>query len=270
MITITGKTALITGSSRGIGRGIALKLASCGVNRIGVHYLKNQQAAEETASQLRQRGAEALLLQADVTKLDDIARIFQTLKASFGALDILVSSARPDIEHFYQPVMEIPLENWQTAFDSQARALLVAAREAVKIMPDGGRIIAVTYAPGARTGTWQPWVAMGSAKAAMESLSRYLAVALAKRRITVNAVSPGATEDSVFNTLPPEVLQMMRKWAESGWVPMRRLTTPADVGNLVALLCSEEAGFVTGQTVYVDGGASLAASDLPLELQAAI
>ena len=63
---------------------------------------------------------------------------------------------------------------------------------------------------------------------------------------------------------------MMRKWAESGWVPMRRLTTPADVGNLVALLCSEEAGFVTGQTVYVDGGASLAASDLPLELQAAI
>ena len=111
MITITGRTALITGSSRGIGRGIALKLASCGVNRIGVHYLKNQQAAEETASQLRQRGAEALLLQADVTKLDDIARMFQTLKTSFGALDILVSSARPDIEHFYQPVMEIPLEN---------------------------------------------------------------------------------------------------------------------------------------------------------------
>ena len=79
----------------------------------------------------------------------------------------------------------------------------MAAREAVKIMPDGGRIIAVTYAPGARTGTWQPWVAMGSAKAAMESLSRYLAVALAKRRITVSAVSPGATEDSVFSTLPP-------------------------------------------------------------------
>jgi NAD(P)-dependent dehydrogenase (short-subunit alcohol dehydrogenase family) len=125
------------------------------------------------------------------------------------------------------------------------RALLVAAREAVKFMPDGGRIIAITYAPGGRTGAWQPWVAMGSAKAAMESLCRYFAVALATRRITVNAVSPGATEDSVFNTLPPEVLQMLRKWAESGWVPMRRLTTPADVGNVVALLCSEEAGFVT-------------------------
>jgi NAD(P)-dependent dehydrogenase (short-subunit alcohol dehydrogenase family) len=85
----------------------------------------------------------------------------------------------------------------------------------------------------------------------------------------VNAVSPGATEDSVFDTLPAEVLQMKRKWAESGWVPMRRLTTSADVGNLVALLCSEEASFVTGQTVYVDGGASLGATDLPLELQGA-
>jgi enoyl-[acyl-carrier protein] reductase III len=165
--------------------------------------------------------------------------------------------------------MEIPLENWQTAFDSQARALLVAAREAVNMMPDGGRIVAITYAPGGRTGTWQPWVAMGSAKAAMESLCRYFAVALAKRRITVNGVSPGATEDSVFNSLPPEVLQSLRKWAESGWVPMRRLTTPADVGNVVALLCSEEAGFVTGQIVHVDGGCSIAATDLPLELQGA-
>jgi NAD(P)-dependent dehydrogenase (short-subunit alcohol dehydrogenase family) len=151
----------------------------------------------------------------------------------------------------------------------RVRAMLVATREAVKLMPDGGRIIAITYAPGGRTGTWAPWVAMGSAKAALESLCRYFAVALAMRRITVNAVSPGATEDSVFNTLPPEVLQMLRKWAESGWVPMRRLTTPADVGNVVALLCSEEAGFVTGQLLHVDGGCSLAATDLPLELQAA-
>jgi hypothetical protein len=92
----------------------------------------------------------------------------------------------------------------------------------------------------------------------LKSLSRYLAVALAKRRTTVDAVSPGATEDSVLNS------------AESGWVPMRRLATPADVGNLVALMCSEEAAFVTGQTVYVDGGALLGATGLPLELQAAI
>lgn len=269
MITVLAKTALVTGSSRGIGRGIALKLAECGVNRIGVHYLKNKAAAEETASRLRALAAEPLLLQADVTKVDEITRMFARIRESFGGLDVFVANARPDIEHFYQPVLEIPLENWQTAFDSQGRAFLVAVREAVKLMPDGGRIVAITYAPGGRTGTWQPWVAMGSAKAALEALCRYFAVALAQRRITVNAVSPGATEDSVFNTLPPEVLQMLRKWAESGWVPMRRLTTPADVGNVVALLCSQEAGFVTGQVLHVDGGASLGATDLPLELQAA-
>jgi enoyl-[acyl-carrier protein] reductase III len=231
------------------------------------HSLFEEPAAEDVARRVRECGAEPLVLQGDITKSDDILRMFAAIRESLGGLDIFVANARPDIEHFYQPVMEIPVENWQTAFDSQARALLIAGREAVKLMPDGGRIIPITYAPGGRTGTWQPWVAMGSAKAALESLCRYFAVALAKRGITVNAVSPGATDDSVFSTLPPEVLQMLRKWAESGWVPMRRLTTPADVGNAVALLCSEEAGFVTGQVLHVDGGASLGATDLPLELQ---
>ena len=268
MITVKGETALVTGSSRGIGRGIALKLAESGIKRIGVHYLKNKAAAEETVGKLRERGAEALLLQADVSKVDDIVTMFAQVQASFGTLDIFVNNARPDIEHFYQPVLDIPLENWQIAFDSQARALLVGGREAVKLMPDGGRIIAITYAPGGRTGSWQPWVAMGSAKAAMESLCRYFAYTLGRRGITVNAVSPGATDDSVFNTLPPEVLRMIKTWAESGWVPMRRLTTPADVGNVVVLLCSEEAGFVTGQIIHADGGASVALSDFPLELQA--
>lgn len=108
---------------------------------------------------------------------------------------------------------------------------------------------------------------MGPAKAAMESLLRYLAWDLAGRGITANAVSPGATDDSVFSTLPPQVLEMLRGWAGAGWVPMRRLTTPADVGDAVALLCSEQAGFVTGQVLHVDGGASLATADFPMGLQ---
>jgi NAD(P)-dependent dehydrogenase (short-subunit alcohol dehydrogenase family) len=267
MITIKAKTALVTGSSRGIGRGIALKLADSGVRQIGVHYLKNRSAAEQTAAAVSERGAEVKLVQADVTRPDEITRMFKDVREEFGSLDILVSNARPDVEHFYQPAFDIPLENWQKALDSQALAMLVSVREAVPIMSDGGRILAVTYATGGRTGSWQPWVAMGAAKAAMESLCRYFAVALAPRGITVNMISPGATEDSVFSTLPPTVLQMIRGWAEAGWVPMRRLTTPADVGAVAALLCTEEAGFVTGQLIYVDGGASLMSADFPLDLQ---
>lgn len=135
------------------------------------------------------------------------------------------------------------------------------------MVENGGRIVAVTYAPGGRTGSWRSWAAMGPAKAAVESLLRYLAWALAERGITVNAVSPGATEDSVFSTLPAGVLEMLRDWAKDGWVPMRRMTTPADVGGAVALLCSEQAGFITVQILAVDGGASLACADFPMNLQ---
>ena len=150
--------------------------------------------------------------------------------------------------------MEITLENWQTAVDSQARAFLVGAREASALFRDGGRIIAITYAPGGRFGSWQPWVAMGAAKSAMECLCRYFAVALAKRKITVNAISPGWIEDSVLNTLPEAAQNLIRDWHQGGWTPMGRLGTPADIGNAVALLCSEEAGWITGQLIAVDGG----------------
>ena len=131
-------------------------------------------------------------------------------------------------------------------------------------------MIAITYAPGGRTGSWQPWVAMGSAKVAMDSLCRYFAVALAKRRITVNAISPGWVEDSVLNSLPPEAQQMIRAWHEGGWIPMGRLGTPADIGNAVILLCSEEASWITGQVIAVDGGASLMDTVLPLAMQQAV
>jgi NAD(P)-dependent dehydrogenase (short-subunit alcohol dehydrogenase family) len=134
-------------------------------------------------------------------------------------------------------------------------------------MGSGGRLIAITYAPGARTGSWQSWVAMGPAKAALESLCRYFAVTLAQRGITVNALSPGLTDDSVFNGLPQPVQAMTKTWHESGWTPMGRMGTPADIGNAVALLCSDEAGWITGQVIYADGGASLMDTVFPLEVQ---
>src|SRR5262249_5575395 len=178
-----------------------------------------------------------------------------------------VHNARPDLPGFYTGPMNITLEQWDTALDSQAKAFLVGVREALELMPDGGRILAITYSPGGRFGSWQPWVAMGSAKAAMESLCRYFAVALAKRRITVNAISPGWIEDSVLNTLPEAAQQRIREWHEGGWIPMGHLGTPADIGNAVALFCSEEANWITGQIIAVDGGSSLMDSGLPLEIQ---
>lgn len=265
-MSLKGKHALITGSSRGIGRGIALKLAERGV-KVAVHYYQNETAAKETLAQVRRRDSTGFVVQADVLKPEDISRMFDRVRAEFGTLDIFVSNARPEIPAFFQAPMEITLEQWDTAFNSQAKALLLGVRAASQLMTGGGRVLAVTYATGSVTGSLQPWVGMGSAKAAMESLVRYFAVALASRGITVNSISPGWTEDSVLNTLPPQAQDLLRTWHTHGWTPMGRLGTPADVGNAVALLCSEEAGWITGQLIYADGGASLMNAEVPPEIQ---
>lgn len=260
------KYALITGASRGIGRGIALKLAQGGAN-VAINYLVNEAAAKRTLAQVRDHGGDGFIIQADVSRPDEIRHLFSTVQGEFGKLDIFVSNARPEAAAFFYPPLEITLEQWDSAVDSQAKAFLLAAREAAKLMTDGGRILALTYATGGRTGSLQPWVAMGAAKAAMESLVRYFAVALAKRGITVNAISPGWTEDSVLNSLPEVVQNLQRNWHAAGWTPMGRLGTPDDIGNVAALLCSPEASWITGQVIYADGGASLMNSEVAPEIQ---
>ena len=263
---LQGKHALVTGSSRGIGRGIALKLAERGVN-VAVHYHTQANAANETLAQVRARGAKGCVIQADVTRPEDIQRMFDEVRRQFGGLDIFVSNARPELAAFYRPPMDLGVEHWRAAIDSQAQAFLLASQAAAKLMPDGGRIVAISYSPSGRTGSWQPWAAMGAAKAALDALVRYFAVALGPRGITVNVVSPGATDDSVVSRLPTEVFQAIRAWHESGWTPMRRVGTPADIGNGVMLLCMDEAGFITGQTIHVDGGGSIMDPVFPLEIQ---
>jgi enoyl-[acyl-carrier protein] reductase III len=265
-MSLRGKHTLVTGGSRGIGRGIALKFAECGA-KVAVHYHVNEAAAKDTLERVRKHGADGFLVQADVSRPDDVRRMFAEVRQRFGTLDVFVANARPELAKFYQKPMEISLEAWDHALDSQAKAFLVGAREAAGFMGEGGRIVAITYAPGAQKGTWQPWIAMGSAKAALESLVRYLAVTLAPRGITVNSVSPGLTDDSVLNGLPQPVVDTARAWHASGWTPMGRMGTPADIGNVVALLCSADAGWITGQLLYADGGASLVDPFMPLEIQ---
>jgi NAD(P)-dependent dehydrogenase (short-subunit alcohol dehydrogenase family) len=265
-MSLAGKNALVTGGSRGIGRGIALKLAERGAH-VGVTYYQNESSAREVLKKVRDLGSDGFVTQLDVCDPDAIERLFHRTRSEFGTLDILVSNARTEIPTFYEPPFAITPEKWDTACDSQGKAFLLEVQHATKLMGQGGRIFAITYAEGARTGSWMPWVAMGSAKAAMESLVRYFAVALAKRGITVNAISPGFTEDSVLNSLPEAAQDMVRQWHGEGWTPMGRLGTPADIGNVVALLCSEEAAWITGQTIYADGGASLVSAGLPPALQ---
>jgi enoyl-[acyl-carrier protein] reductase III len=265
-MALAGKHALITGSSRGIGRGIALKLAEKGV-KVAVHYFQNETAAKETLEEVRRRGSDGILIQADVSHPEEVKRMLGRVRDEFHKLDILVANARPEVPLFFQAPLDISLEQWDAAFESQPKAFLVAVREALAFMGEGGRIFALTYAEGSRTGGLQPWVGMGSAKAALESLVRYFAVALAKRGITVNAISPGWTEDSVLNSLPESVQGLIRDWHVRCWTPMRRLGTPEDVGNVVSLFCSEDAGWITGQVIYADGGASLMTPQVPPEIQ---
>ena len=265
-MSLNGKHALITGGSRGIGRGIALKLAASGA-KVAIHYYQNEKAAVDTLAQAQKLGGDGLVVQADVLQPEQITQMFREVQSAFGKLDIFVSNARPEAAEFFYPPMDVTLQQWDAAFDSQAKAFLVGVREAASLMGNGGRIFAITYAQGSRTGGLQPWVGMGSAKAAMESLVRYFAVALAKRGITVNAISPGWTEDSVLNSLPPQAQDLIRNWHARGWTPMGRLGTPEDIGNVVALFCSAQAAWITGQVIYADGGASLMSPEVPPELQ---
>ena len=265
-MTITARHALVTGGSRGIGRGITLKLADHGVS-VAINYVKDEASAKATLEQVRSRGADGFTVQADVSQPAQVERLFSRVRSEFGSLDIFVANARPEVGAFYQPPASIGLEQWDAAMNSQATAFLVGAREAEKLMPDNGRIVAITYAPGGRYGSWQAWVGMGAAKSALETLCRYFAVTLAPRGITVNTISPGWIEDSVLNTLPDPVVQMIRDHHRNGWTPMRRLGTPADIGNAVTLLCSNEAGWITGQLIAVDGGMGLMDPALPLAIQ---
>ena len=154
-MSLKGKHALVTGSSRGIGRGIALMLADNGA-KVAIHYIRNEAAAKDTLAQVKKRGGDGFIVQADVKKPEEIKAMFRKVADEFGELDIFVSNARPEAAEFFQAPMDITLEQWDTAFDSQAKAFLVGVREAAPLMKKGGKILAITYAEGSRTGGLQP------------------------------------------------------------------------------------------------------------------
>src|SRR5262249_20904826 len=154
-----------------------------------ITYFARRAAADKVVSTLRALGAEAIAIHYDQSRPEDTERLFRTVAETFGGLDIFVSNERPELATFLEPLDTIPLDKFEHAFAAQSRAFHLEVRNALPLMKQGGRIFTITYAPSARTGSWQPWAPMGAAKAAVESLVRYYAVLLAKRDITVNAIS---------------------------------------------------------------------------------
>jgi NAD(P)-dependent dehydrogenase (short-subunit alcohol dehydrogenase family) len=166
---------------------------------------------------------EAVLVQGDTSDSKRAGEIVEEASEKLGGCEIFVQSVAPTLDQIYEHTLatEVPLAKWQVAYDTQARAFFVGAPAAAKHMRRGGRILALSYTPGAVTGGWQPWVGMGSAKAAVESMCRYFAVALARRGVTVNAVSPGASDETtLIGQAPQEVQDALKEWVSAGWTPM--------------------------------------------------
>jgi len=247
------KIALVTGSGRGIGRAIALYFARNGADVV-VNFFRNRAPAEETAREIEKLGRRALVVKADVGEIEGIGKLFDEVEKGFGGLDIFVHNAASG---YNRPALEQKPKGWEWTMNINARALLFAAQRAVPLMErrGGGSIVSLTS--GGSTRVLPDYVVVGASKAALESLTRYLAVELAPKNIIVNAVSPGLImTDAIthFDIINKEKGIIKRAVAST---PAGRLVTPEDVADAVGFLCSPAASMIRGQVIVVDGGYSL-------------
>ncbi len=241
-----GATALVTGGSRGIGRAIALRFADLGAARVAIGYLRNDSAAEEAAEELRGRGAEPLLVRGNVSS-ERVAREV----AELGPLRALVHAAATGV---IRPALETEDKHWDWTHSANARALLSLTRSAAPQMPNGSSIVAISSLGSTRV--LEDYVLVGTSKAALESLVRYLAVELAPRGIRVNAVSAGVVDTEALDHFPNKE-RMLATGRERS--PVGRLVEPGDLADAVSFLCSPQAAMVCGHVLVVDGGFSLPA-----------
>lgn len=246
---LKGKVALVTGGSRGIGRATALRLAEEGADVV-INFFTNRTKAEETLEEIRRKGVRAEGVRGNVGDPEHILKIFSAVREKFGSLDIFISNAATGV---LKPILEFDLKDWQRTMDINARAFLLGAQEAAKLMEGkGGRIISITSMGSTR---WIPkYGVVGTSKAAIESLTRYLAVELAPKKIIVNAVCSGIVDTDSLSFFPDREMMLERTKA---FTPMGRIGEPEDIAKVVVLLCSEDASWICGQTIVADGGYAL-------------
>ncbi len=248
-MSFEGKKALITGGTRGIGKATALLLArkKCDV---ALGFMRNREAAEKTRQEIESLGVQCLLIQKNIYKVKNIQEIFQRVKEAWGTLDFFVSNAALGV---LKPTSELTETGWNLTLDVNAKAFLFGAQEAAKLMQErGGKIVAVSSIgshfclPG--------YAAMGASKAAIETLTRYLAQELAPKGILVNAVSGGPVDTEALRFFP-NYQTLMKITVER--TPLHRMGCPEDLAKVIVWLLSEDANWVVGQTIVADGGLTL-------------
>ncbi|WP_275294571.1 SDR family oxidoreductase [Amycolatopsis sp. La24] len=236
--------ALVTGSSRGIGRAVAERLGADGFS-VAVNYRSDQDSAEAVVAKIRADGGQAVALRADVTDDAELRGLFDRTEQEFGGLDVVVANV--GIARFV-PLAEASDEIYDLIFGTNLRPTFVALREAARRVRDGGRIVVMSsgVVQTARPGTG----IYGAAKAAGDQLVRVLAKELGPRGVTVNSVLPGAVRtDALLADGPPGVVEYSAKQT-----PLGRIAEPGDIADIVGFLASDQARWVTGQTLHAGGG----------------
>ncbi len=243
---LSGKVSIVTGGGKGIGKNIAKGLAECGAKVVVAARTASE--LEATADEIRAEGGEALAKVIDLTQASEIDGLVQAAVSNFGGIDILVNNAA---RSFFRPLMDLREDGFDKIFDTNVKGTFLLSREAAKVMMGrgGGRIVNITTVGAERGGAM-----MGvyhASKAAVKMLTMCMAVEWAPMNILVNAVGPGLTKTQFSQPIwsNPEVeRELVRR------VPMARLAEPEDIVGSVLFLCSDAARFITGQTIYVDGG----------------
>ncbi|MGM0779762.1 MAG: enoyl-[acyl-carrier-protein] reductase FabL [Bacillota bacterium] len=247
---MTQKVALVTGSSRGIGKATAIRLAKEGYD-IVINYARSKSSANETAAEIEALGRKALVVKANVGDVEKIKGLFVEIDREFGRLDVFVNNAASGV---LRPVMELEESHWDWTMNINSKALLFCGQEAAKLMEKsgGGKIVSISSLGSIRY--LENYTTVGVSKAALEALTRYLAVELAPKNITVNAVSGGAVDTEALKHFPnrTELLEEAKTKTPAG-----RMVEIEDMVNTVMFLLGEESSMIRGQTIIVDGGISL-------------